>query len=87
MGLSLLTFLVAYLVVLVGCHSYEGSLRKDVGTESCVFGAEAVVFVRLDNVKTRLVFVHGVEYYLYRGEIEKVRLTYLSYCQKPTSRC
>lgn len=65
-------------MVLVGCHSDEGSLREDVGTESCVFGAEAVVLVRLDNMETRLVFVHGVEYYLNTGEIEKVRLTDLS---------
>lgn len=81
---------LAYLVVLVGRHSDEGSLRENVGAESCVFRAEAVVLVRLDNMETRLVFVHGVEYYLHRGEIEKVRLTDLSLCQKPrspTSRC
>lgn len=56
-----------YLVVLVGRHSDEGSLREDVGAESRVFGAKAIILVRLDNMETWLVFVHGVEYYLQRG--------------------
>lgn len=54
-------------MVLVGRHSDEGRLGEDVGAESCVFGAEAVVLVCLDDVETRLVLVHGVQYYL-RGE-------------------
>lgn len=74
-----------YLVVLVGCHSDEGSLREDVSAESRVFWAEAVILVCLDNVETRLVFVHGIEYYLQGGEIEKVRLTDLS-CFHETHR-
>ena len=56
-----------YLVVLVGRHSDEGRLGEDVGAESRVFRAEAVILVRLDDVETRLVFVHGVEYYLHGG--------------------
>lgn len=58
----------AYLMVLVGCDSDEGCLREDVGAESRVLGSEAVILIRLDNVETRLVFVHGVEYYLHGGE-------------------
>lgn len=54
-------------MVLVGRHGDEGGLREDVGAERCVLRAEAVVLVRLHDVQTRLVFVHGVEYYLYRG--------------------
>ena len=65
-------------MVLVGRHSDEGGLREDVRAESRVFGAEAIVLVRLDNMEARLVLVHGVEYYLHRGEIEEVRLTDLS---------
>lgn len=79
-----------YLVVLVGRHSDEGCLREDVGAESRVFGAKAVVLIRLDDVEARLVFVHGVEYYLQGGggvEIERVRLTDLSCFQRPTGRC
>lgn len=59
-------------MVLVGRHTDEGSLREDVGAESRIFGAKAVVLIRLDNMEARLVFVHGVEYYLHRGEIEEV---------------
>lgn len=72
-----------YLVVLVGCHSDEGSLREDVGAESRVFGAKAVILICLDNMEARLVFVHGVEYYLHGGGFEKVRLTDLSCFQNP----
>lgn len=54
-------------MVLVGCHSNEGSLREDVGAESRVFRAKAIVLVCLDNMETGLVFVHGVEYYLHKG--------------------
>lgn len=50
----------AYLVVLIGRDGNEGSLREDVGAESCVFWAKAVVLVCLDNMEARLVFVHGV---------------------------
>lgn len=53
-------------MVLVGRHSDEGGLGEDVGAESRVFGAKAVVLVGLDDVETRLVFVHGIEYYLQR---------------------
>lgn len=52
-------------MVLVGSHSNEGRLGEDVGAESCVFGAEAIVLVCFDNVETRLVLVHGVQYYLH----------------------
>lgn len=65
-------------MVLVGRHGDEGRLREDVAAEGCVLGAEAVVLVRLDDVETRLVFVHGVEYYLRRGEIKGVRMMELS---------
>lgn len=54
-------------MVLVGRHADEGGLREDVGAERRVFGAEAVVLVGLDDVKARLVFVHGVEDYLHGG--------------------
>lgn len=54
-------------MVLVGSHSDEGRLREDMGAESRVFWAEAVVLIGLDNVKARLVFVHGVENYLHGG--------------------
>lgn len=62
-------------MVLVGRHSDECGLREDVGAESCVFGAEAIILICLDNVEPWLVFVHGVEYYLHGGGFEKVRLT------------
>lgn len=56
-------------MVLIGCHSDEGSLREDVSAESRVFGAKTIVLICLDNMETRLVFMHGVEYYLHRGDI------------------
>lgn len=59
---------IQYLVVLVGSHSNKGRLREDMGAESCVFGAEAIVLICFDNVETRLVLVHGVQYYLQGGE-------------------
>lgn len=52
-------------MVLVGGHSDEGRLGEDVRAEGCVFGAEAIVLVCFDNVETRLVLVHGVQYYLH----------------------
>lgn len=58
-----------HLVVLVGRHGDEGSLREDVGTERRVFGTKAVVLVGLDDVEARLVFVHGVENYLHGGRV------------------
>lgn len=77
-----------YLVVLVGCHSDEGSLGEDVGAESRVFWAEAIILIGLDDMEARLVFVHGVENYLHGGGFEKVRLTDLSCFQKPhTGTC
>lgn len=51
-------------MILVRRHSDEGRLGEDVGAESCVFGAEAVVLVCFDDVETRLVLVHGVQNYL-----------------------
>lgn len=56
-------------MVLIGRHSDEGSLGEDVSAESCVFGTKAIVLICLDNMETRLVFVHRVEYYLYGGDI------------------
>lgn len=58
-----------YLVVLVGCHSDEGSLREDMGAESRVLGAKAIILICLDNMETRLVFVHGVQNYLHGGRV------------------
>lgn len=65
----------AYLMVLIRCHCDEGSFWEHVSAESCVLRAEAVVFICFDNVETRLVFVHGVEYYLRMREREKKMLT------------
>lgn len=50
-----------YLVVLVGGHRDEGSLREHMGAEGCVLGAESVVLISLHNVQPWLVLVHGVE--------------------------
>lgn len=53
-------FCRTYLVVLVGRDCYEGCLREHVSAEGRVFGAEAVVFIRLHDVDPRLVLVHRV---------------------------
>lgn len=52
--------ITAYCVVLVGCYSDEGRLRKRVCAETCVAGAKAVPLVCLHNVQARLVFMHGI---------------------------
>lgn len=48
-------------MVLIGRDRDEGSLREDVGAEGRVFGAEAVIFIRLHDVDPRLILVHRVE--------------------------
>lgn len=50
-----------YLVILVGGHGDEGSLREHMGAEGCVFGAESIVLISLHDVQPWLVLVHGVE--------------------------
>ena len=49
-----------HLMVLIGRDRNEGSLGEDVGAEGRVFGAKAVIFIRLYNVDPRLVLVHRV---------------------------
>lgn len=50
-----------HLVVLIGRDRDEGRLGEDVRAEGRVFGAEAVVFIRLNDVDPRLVLVHRIE--------------------------
>lgn len=50
------------LVILVGSDSNEISLREHVGSERAVWEFQYVVGSH--NVKSRLVFVHGVKYRL-----------------------
>lgn len=50
-----------YLVVLVRGDRDEGSFWEHVRAERRVFGAEAVIFIRLHNVDPRLVFMHRVQ--------------------------
>lgn len=48
-------------MVLVGRNGDERRLREDVRAEGRVFGAEAVVLIRLHDVDPRLILVHGIE--------------------------
>lgn len=54
----------AYLVVLVRRDRNERCFREHVSAKGRVFGAEAVIFIRLYNVDPRLVFMHRVQNYL-----------------------
>ena len=58
-------------MVLVGGDRYEGCLREHVCAEGRVFGAEAVVFIRLHDVDPGLVLVHGVQDDLQKKKNEK----------------
>ena len=48
-------------MVLIGRDRDEGRLREDVRAEGRVFGAEAVVFIRLHDVDPRLILMHRIE--------------------------
>jgi len=53
------TSLLAYLVVLICCHSHEIGLRENVGPERTVGEFEDIVGP--DDVEAGLVLVHGVQ--------------------------
>ena len=48
-------------MVLVRSDRYKGRFGEHVGAERRVFGAEAVIFIRLHDVDPRLVFMHRVQ--------------------------
>lgn len=47
-------------MVLIGRDRNKGCLREDVSAEGRVFGAKAVIFIRLHNVDPRLILVHRI---------------------------
>lgn len=47
-------------MVLIRRNRNEGSLGEDVRAEGRVFGAEAVIFIRLHYVDPRLILMHRI---------------------------
>lgn len=47
-------------MVLIGCNRNKGCLGEDVSAEGRVFGAKAVVLIRLHNVDPGLILVHRI---------------------------
>lgn len=52
---------MSYLVILIRSYRDEGCLVKHVSAVGSVLGSEHVIFVGLDDVKSRLVLVHRVQ--------------------------
>lgn len=50
-----------YLVVLVRGDGDEGRLVEDMSAVGRVLGSESIVFIRFDDVESRLVLVHRVQ--------------------------
>lgn len=53
--------MTSYLVILIRSHRDEGRLVEHVSAVGSVLGSKGVVFVGLDDVKSGLVLVHGVQ--------------------------
>lgn len=62
---------VWYLVVLIGGDRDEGRLVEGVGAVGRVLGTKSVVFIRFDDVESRLVLVHRVQDDLGKDEMEQ----------------
>lgn len=59
---------MSYLVILIRSYRDEGCLVKHVSAVGSVLRSKHVVFVGLDDVKSRLVLVHRVQ-----DDLEKTR--------------
>lgn len=59
-------------MVLVRGDRDEGRLVKDMSTVGRVLGAKGIVFIRFDDVESRLVLVHRVQDDLEKKEMRRV---------------
>lgn len=62
---------MSYLVVLIRGDRNEGRLVEDVSAVGRVLGTKSVVFIRFDDVESRLVLVHRVQDDLEKDEMEQ----------------
>lgn len=60
---------VWYLVILIRGDRDEGRLVEGVSAVGCVLGTKSVIFIRFDDVESRLVLVHRVQDDLEKDEM------------------
>ena len=58
-------------MVLIRGDRNEGRLVEDVSAVGRVLGTKSVVFIRFDDVESRLVLVHRVQHDLEKDEMEQ----------------